>query len=93
MYWIDQKFHSGFSVSRYVVKNLPVNAGDAGWIPVVGKIPWRQKWQLIPVFLPGKFHGQRSLVGYSPWMAKSQTQLSTHAHTLMKKPKGRFWAT
>ena len=39
MYWIDQKFHSGFSVSRYVVKNLPVNAGDAGWIPVIGKIP------------------------------------------------------
>ena len=25
------------------------------------------KWQLTPVFLPGKFHGQRSLAGYSPW--------------------------
>ena len=34
--------------------------------PWVGKIPWRRKWQLTPVFLPGKFHGQRSLVGYSP---------------------------
>ena len=33
----------------------------------VGKIPWRKKWQHTPVFLPGKFHGQRSLVGYSPW--------------------------
>ena len=33
----------------------------------VGKIPWSRKWQLTPVFLPGKFHGQRSLVGYSPW--------------------------
>ena len=33
----------------------------------VGKIPWRRKWELTPVFLPGKFHGQRSLVGYSPW--------------------------
>ena len=31
------------------------------------KIPWRRKWQPIPVFLPGKSHGQRSLVGYSPW--------------------------
>ena len=35
--------------------------------PWVGKIPWRRKWQPISVFLPGKTHGQRSLVGYSPW--------------------------
>ena len=28
---------------------------------------WSRKWQLTPVFLPGKFHGQRSLEGYSPW--------------------------
>jgi len=33
----------------------------------VGKIPWRRKLQTTPVFLPGKSHGQRSLVGYSPW--------------------------
>ena len=30
------------------------------------KIPWRRKWHPTPVFLPGKFHGQRSLEGYSP---------------------------
>ena len=35
--------------------------------PCVGKIPWRRKWQPTPVFLPGKSHGQRSLIGYSPW--------------------------
>ena len=35
--------------------------------PWVGKFPWSRKWQPAPVFLPGKFHGQRSLVGYSPW--------------------------
>ena len=35
--------------------------------PWVGKIPWRRKWQPPPVFLPGESHGQRSLVGYSPW--------------------------
>ena len=35
--------------------------------PWVGKIPWRRKWQPSPVFLHGKPHGQRSLVGYSPW--------------------------
>ena len=31
---------------------------------------WRRKWQPTPVFLPGKSHGQRSLVGYSPWGCK-----------------------
>ena len=44
----------------------------------VGKIPWRRKWQPTPVFLPGKSHGQRSLVGYMVHgVAKSQTGLST----------------
>ena len=33
--------------------------------PWVGKIPWRRKWQPTPVFLPGKSHGQRNLLGYS----------------------------
>ena len=32
--------------------------------PWVRKIPWRRKWQPTPVFLPRKFHGQKSLVGY-----------------------------
>ena len=35
--------------------------------PWVGKIPWSRKCQYTPVFLPREFHGQRSLVGYSPW--------------------------
>jgi len=35
-----------------------------------GKIPWRRKWQLTPVFFPGKSHGERSLEGYSPWGSK-----------------------
>ena len=36
----------------------------------VGKMLWRRKWQPTPVLLPGKSHGQRSLVGYSPWGRK-----------------------
>ena len=55
-----------------MVKNLPANVGDArdanlisGWGD-----PWRRKWQPTPVFLPGKFHGQRNLAGYSPWSFK-----------------------
>jgi len=47
-----------------VVKNLSANSGDYPW---VGKIGWRKKWPPTPVFLSGKFHGQRRLVGYSPW--------------------------
>ena len=35
--------------------------------PWIGKIPWRRKWQPTPVFFPREFHGQRSLVGHSPW--------------------------
>ena len=51
--------------------------------PWIRKIPWRRAWQPTPVFLPGESQGQRSLVLYSPWAAKSRTrlkQLSTHAH-------------
>ena len=44
-----------------------------GFSPWVGKIPWKRKWQPTPVFLPGKSYGQRSLSGYSPWVAKNQT--------------------
>ena len=36
----------------------------------VGKISWRRKWLPTPVFLPGEFHEQKSLVGYSPWGCK-----------------------
>ena len=46
------------------------NGGRPGFNPWVGKIPWRRKWQPTPVLLPGKFHEQRSLVGYSPWDRK-----------------------
>ena len=40
--------------------------------PWVRKNPWSRKCQPTPVFLPGKSHVQRSLVGYSPWDRKSQ---------------------
>ena len=42
-----------------------------GWIPSLGwEDPLGRKWQPTPVFLPEKFHGQRSLVGYNPWGRK-----------------------
>ena len=44
-----------------VVEKPPDKAGDAS-DPWAGKVSWRRKWQPTPVFLPGKSHGQRSLV-------------------------------
>ena len=44
-----------------MVKNLP-----AMQEPWVGKIAWRREWLPTPVLLPGKFYGQKSLMGYSP---------------------------
>ena len=41
------------------------------WVQSLGReVPWRRKWQPTPIFLPGESHGQRSLVGYSPWGRK-----------------------
>ena len=68
-----------------MVKNLAANAGDirdVGLIPEWGRSPWRRPWQLTPVFLPGKLHGQRSLQATVHRVAKSQIrlkQLCTHA--------------
>ena len=70
-------------------KESACNVGDSGSNLWVGKIPRRKKWQHTPVFLPGKFHGQRSLVGYSPWGHKELdpteklecTHTHTHTHT------------
>ena len=66
-----------------MVKKPTTNGGDtkrcrfSSW---VGKIPWSRKWQPAPVFLLGKFHGQRSLVGYSPGGCK---ELDMTRHTDM----------
>ena len=48
--------------------------------PWVRKIPWRRAWQPTPVFLPGEFHRQRSLVGYGPWGSKESETTEATAH-------------
>ena len=59
-----------------------LQCGRPGFNPWVGKIPWRRKWQPTLVFLPGKSHGWRSLVGYTGHgVAKSWTQLSDFTHS------------
>ena len=56
-----------------MVKESTCNAEHAAGA-AVSKIPWRRKWQSIPVSLPGESHGQRSLMGYSPWGHKRVRQ-------------------
>ena len=67
-----------------MVKNLSANAGDArdmGLVPRLARSPGVGKWRPTPVFLPGKSHGERSLVGYSPQDCKeSDTTKHTHTH-------------
>ena len=56
-----------------------------GFDPWVGKIPWRSAWQTTPVFMPGESHGQRSLVGSSPWGPKESDtteRLTLHNNAL-----------
>ena len=63
------------------VKRLSTMWERPGFDPWVRKIPWRRKWHPTPVLLPGKSHGQRSLVGYSPWGRKElDTTEQLHFH-------------
>ena len=75
-----------------MVKNPIANVGlkRLGFNPWLRKIPWSGAQQPTPIFLPGEFHGQRSLAGYSPWSYKEldtteqliYTPTHTHTHTL-----------
>ena len=75
-----------------MVKNLPANAEDARDMdssPGLGRSSGiKRKWQLTPGFLPGKFHGQRSLVGFSPWGCKewdTTERLNTQVYLNVKQ--------
>ena len=65
-----------------MVKNLP-QCKRPRFNPWFGKIPWKREWLPTPVFLPGKSHGQRSLVGYSPWGHKKLDMTEVTEYTLI----------
>ena len=76
-----------------MVKNLPASAGDigdTGFIPGWERSPGGENGNPLQYF-PGKFHGQRSLVGYSPWGHKEFTQLSNWALTLGYTQFSMLW--
>ena len=77
------------------VKNLLANTGrykKCGFDSWIGKLPWRKAWQPTTVFLPGEFHGQKSLVGYSLWGCKEtdMTEMTQHAPTNLEPGQARL---
>ena len=65
------------SLVAQIVKNLP--AVQETWVWSLGwEDPLVREWQLTPVFLPEEFHGQRSLVGYTPWRHKELDTTLSH---------------
>ena len=71
----------GASLVAQIVKNLP--AMQETWVRLLGwDDPWRREWKPTPVILPGEFHGQRKLVGCSPWGHKESdlTEQLTYTH-------------
>ena len=68
-----------------MVKNLPLNAEDirdVGSIPGLGRSPGGGHGYPLPVFLPRESHGQRSLIGYSPWGHK-ESDMTEQLHLLV----------
>ena len=62
------------------VRNPP--AMKKTWVQFLDQeVPWRREWLPTPVILPKEFHGQRSLVGYSPWSYKELDTTERHIFT------------
>ena len=99
-HWVPQSFpltvttshaHGVFLVAQQW--RICLQCGRPSFSPWVGKIPWRREWLPVPVFLPGGFHGQRSLAGYCPWGRKeSETNeplsFSAHGSHRVRNPHG-----
>ena len=73
-------------------KEFSCNVGDLGSIPGSGRSPAEGNGNNIPVFLPGEFHGQRSLMGYIPWDHEelNMTEQLTHKYVLTYKIKKKM---
>ena len=66
---VDKRLIAKIYLVAQMAKNLPAMQ-ETQFNPWDRKILWRREWLPTPVFLPGEFHEQRSLVGYSPWGPK-----------------------
>ena len=85
--------HIEASLVTQTVKNLSAMQETQKFSHWVRKILWRRKWLPTPIFLPGEFHGQRNLVGYSPWGHKEldMTEWLTFFMCVHKSTKNLRW--
>ena len=74
----------GSSLVALTVKNH-MQCRRPGFDPWIRKILWRREWLPTPVFLPGEFHGHRSLAGHSPWGHKEMDPLGQLSLSLSMK--------
>ena len=82
-------FHSDTLTSEPPGKHICLQCGRPRFDPWVGKIPWRRKWQPMPVFLPRESHGWRSLVGYSPW-GRKESDMTERLHFHLKERAKKY---
>ena len=91
--WTELKVYLGASLMAQTV-NKCLQGRRHRFNPWIGKIPWRRKWQPTTVFLPGEFHGQRILAGYSPRGCKASDTTErfilslSHTHNV---PVSNLW--
>ena len=80
LHWIPH--YLTFQIHIWAASRL-LSYNSHTFLCAVRVITWRRKWQTTPVFLPGEFHGQRNLAGYSQWGCKEldMTEWLTHTHT------------
>ena len=72
-------------------KETACSVGDLGLIPGLGRSPRERNELLPPVFLPGEFHGQRSLASYTPWGHKGSDTSERLIHTQQCHKFHRFY--
>ena len=75
---VRRKIASHYRLAQ-MVKNLPA-VQETRFNPWIRKIPWISEWLSTPILLPGEFHGQRSLAGYSPWGRRVRQLSDHHSH-------------
>ena len=86
--WETQQWPQDWKRSVFIPISKKGNAKECSnycTIALISHASWRRQWQPTLVLLPGKSHGQRSLVGCSPWVAKCQTRLSDFTFTFIKR--------
>ena len=82
--YIVSSFSLLLSTQQWISMGTYVRINKQEFDPWVRQIPWSRRWQPAPVFLPEKFHGKRSLEGYSAWGCR-ELDMTEHIHTHVER--------